>query len=222
MMEPRSAWLRERRGLWVSGAVALLVGLAALGVYQGFFAGRAELLVRRIDGLNADLAELAARREELDGMYATATRRDADIAELYEVRLGTEKQRFTRFITEVKDLAREAGMDPTTLSYPTEALEGYGLIERAAVFSVEGSYGALRQFLNFLELSDSFLIVRRLALGEQAGDRQRLSIRVEISTLFSDPDTPSRRRAVSRSRPVAEPAPAVSADSERQDGAADL
>jgi Tfp pilus assembly protein PilN len=218
MIETSPTWFAERRRLWVSGAVALVLGLAALALYQGMFAGRMEVLGARIARLEGELGGLEARRQHLDGMHAIARQREADIAELYDVRLGTEEQRFTRFITEVKQLARDAGLDPTTLSYPSELLEDYGLVQRAAVFTVTGTYEGLRQFLNFLELSDSFLIVQQLALVEQAGNQ--LSIQVRVATLFADPEAP-RRRAGAAPRPRSAPS-TVSSEEERRAEASEL
>ena len=76
-------------------------------------------------------------------------------------------------------------MRPSNISYPDRALEDYGLIERAIVFSVEGTYRELRQFVNFLELTDSFVILRSIQVR---GDANELALSLQLATLFTGRD----------------------------------
>jgi|CXWL01.1.fsa_nt_gi uncharacterized protein YfcZ (UPF0381/DUF406 family) len=201
--------LRERRTLWVSGLVFLLANLALFSAYRLLYAGRVDLLSDRLNGRSGELATLVRKREALDRKLEQATEREAQISELYDVRFATEAERLTSFITEVKDLARRSLLDPKSISYPTETLEDYGIVERGFVFSVEGQYEGLRQFINLLENADSFLMLQQVSLGETGGDSATLRIQLRIATLFKDDRKRPGKVAV-----AAKPAEAVVAVSE--------
>jgi hypothetical protein len=131
------------------------------------------------------------------------------VDEFYRERLSTRRQRLTQVTEEVKSLARRAGLDPRSITYPEEPIEGFAVVERKFVFSVDGSYAELRNFINFLELSPSFLTLKKVEL---AGDRRgggELSISLELATLFAvelSESAPARAAA-----PAPEPAAAAPA-----------
>ena len=68
---------------------------------------------------------------------------------------------------------------------PEEFLEDYGLTRRSIVFSANGSYQALRRLINFIELSDQFMILEEVRLSEIG--QQGVDVRVDfkVSTLFT-------------------------------------
>jgi Type II secretion system (T2SS), protein M subtype b len=89
------------------------------------------------------------------------------------------------FTSEVRSLARKAGLEPRAFSYPEEDIDDYGLIKRSSIFSVEGTYPELRQFLYLLEASRSFLTVEEINLAGASGGGPELRIDIAISTLFA-------------------------------------
>lgn len=174
----------ERWKVWVPAAAALLLSLAALVVYQTAYAGRVETLTGRLDGETARRAALHARRTELEALRQRADIHRAAVDEFYASTLQTERQRLTRTIAEVKELAQRAGLAPQAISYPTQEFAEFGLAKRGVVFSVSGSYEALRQLINLLELSESFLTLEEIELADDAGGA-RLSIALRLSMLFA-------------------------------------
>ena len=85
----------------------------------------------------------------------------------------------------VAELARRAGVEPSSIRYPEERLEDVGLTRRSIVFSVDGDYPGLRQFINFLELSELFLTLEEVSLaGGTRGKSSKLRISLTVSTLF--------------------------------------
>jgi Tfp pilus assembly protein PilO len=168
----------------VPAAAALLVNVVALVVYQTAFAGRVELLEQRLAAESAQLVALRARRGELDTLRQRADIHRARVAEFYASTLQTEKQRLTRAISEVKDLARRAGLAPEAISYPSQEFDDYDLVKRGVVFNVVGSYEGLRQLINLLELSESFLTLEEIELADDSGGA-RLAIALRLSMLFA-------------------------------------
>ncbi|MEM7351326.1 MAG: hypothetical protein AAF657_11000 [Acidobacteriota bacterium] len=183
------AW-RRHVWLWVLPLAFCILNLLAFAVYGSAFAGKVERLERQYqdtigvrDGLREEhaivvefLAKADAHRGETEGLYWDY--------------FQTEAQRFTRIILEVKRLARQAGLPASTWSYPKKDLASYGLVERSVRFSVDGTYDQLRQFINFLELTDHFLVLNSITLGG-SGDQQRnprLNINLVVSTMFAKDD----------------------------------
>lgn len=185
MKNPSEIW-RQRLWIWVPALVFFLANATAFTVYRFGFADRVQSLEEDLDREQKELAPLAARRQELERLLARSRRNQQEIARLYSESFATRSQRLTGITAEVKSLARKAGLDPQTLSYPEQAIEEYGLVKRSFAFPVEGTYLELRRFINLLELSSSFLTLEEIQLsggGEEDGAELRMTLR--LSTLFA-------------------------------------
>jgi hypothetical protein len=167
--------------------VVLLISLGALGVYRTLFAGGAQLRDSRVRRARASHEQLAAERERAEDLARRAERTQIRLERLYGSRFKTQEQRITKVIAEVKELAVRAGLDPPTIHYPDEPIRSYGLVKRSIVFGVDGTYLALRRFINFLELTDSFVTLEEIRPSERSSKQgSRLSINLRVSTLFLD------------------------------------
>jgi type IV pilus assembly protein PilO len=185
---------RRRRALWLPALLFFLVNLVAIVVYPLRFAGRMEVTAEELDQERAVLAELVEQRRDLEAQRQGIASTRLAVDELYSERLATERERLTRIIAEVKDLAARSGLTPPSVAYPTEPLEAYGLRRRAFVFSVQGTYPDLRKFINLLELSETFLTLEEVTLAESSGGA--LAIQLRVSTLFSTEEgVPARVRS---------------------------
>ncbi len=134
---------------------------------------------------------LEQQRDRYTALLATAERNRAGVAELYESRLASEADRLTEVIAEVKGLARRASLEPPSISYSEMDIEEHGLIQKSIVFGVEGSYSEIRRMVNFLEISELFLILEEIRFRENAGET--LGIDLVVSTIFAK--TPSSGRS---------------------------
>lgn len=184
MSRPAEIW-RQHLGLWLPALVFCLLNVGVFSTYRLVFAGQAQLRKGRLARDQGELAELEARHAVLADLVQRATANREKIDRLYSEWLTPERQRLTRIISEVKELARRAGVEPTVINYPEEELEDFGLVKRSIVFTVEGDYGALRRLINFLELSESFLTLEEVRLAEGGRGQPRLRINLKISTLFT-------------------------------------
>lgn len=181
-MNGESIW-RQRLWVWLPALVFCLANAGACSVYQLGYAGRVESLEHDMDAQRQALDEARGGREASQGMLRRARTNRRQVAALYEQRFSTRARRLTEITAEVKDLARKAGLAPRAISYPERAIEDFGLVKRSFVFSVEGTYLELRQFINLLELSSSFLTLEEMTLVEESG--ARLNIQLRLSTLFA-------------------------------------
>ena len=182
-----SVWTR-RLWLWIAPLGFAVLNAALLTLFQVGLAGEVGDLQREHDRAAETLAVL--RGQETDGReYLVEVEESRQAVEvLYREHFKTEAERFTKAISEVKRLARQAGFDPPSVNYPEEDLRGYDLKKRRVVFSVRGSYDQLRTFINFLELTDHFLILERVSLagGGKNPENPVLSIELDVSTVFVD------------------------------------
>lgn len=182
---------REKPWVWILPAVFLLVQILALVVYQVRYAGGVETLERTYAREAEALATLQEQRARGETLMARAVREREELSALYEIRFATEAERHTDFLKEVRKLARDAGMDPLSFSYPKETLEDQGLVKFDVQFTIQGTYEELRSFMNLLELTDQFVILESVGLGSasQTAGRQdpTLSITVDLSTYYRDP-----------------------------------
>lgn len=184
-MSRAELWL-QNRWLWAPALLFFVLNLGLLSAYRLVYAGRTQVLEDRLSRATAELAELEERRAVRQELLDRATRNRERVEELLRSRLAAERERLTGVISEVKGLARRVGLEPGSLSYPEERLEDYGLVKRSLVFGVEGTYMQVRQLINMLELSESFLTLEEVALSEAGGDSPRLRMSLRISSLFVD------------------------------------
>lgn len=174
----------RRSVLWAAPLGLFLLALVGLGVYRWNFAGESAGLERRLEEREAQLRRVVAEREELEALLGRAELNQKLIDEVYQNRFATRRARLTAVTTEVKTLARRAGLEPSSLSYPEEQIEDFGVVERKLLLPLTGTYQELRGFINLLELSPSFLMLRRLDVDSD--DRSsEISVRLELSTLFA-------------------------------------
>ena len=182
-MSALDAWVRNLR-LWLPALLFFLLALGLLVFYRTALADDAELGQARLERRAQELATLRTERARLASYLERAAALEEGLGQFFGVRLASEAASLTRIIAEVKELSRQAGLEPQKINYDKEPIEGEEVMRRSLVFPVEGTYQELRRLINFLELSDSFLILEQVRLrGDEAGDAN-LRIDLTISTLF--------------------------------------
>lgn len=190
MIRSASELWQSRLRLWLPALIFFLVAAGALGLYRLRYAGEAEVSERSVERARQALEELQQDRDRLaEDIERIGANREM-LETFYSDRLATESERLTRIIAEVKTLAQRSGLEPLAIEYPDEPIEGFGLRRRAFVFGVEGTYTELRQLLNLLELSQSFLTLEEVGLVEGGGGGGVLRISLRLSTLFATEDSP--------------------------------
>ena len=198
-MKDQSEIWRLRLWVWVPALLFFLINAVAFSVYSFGFADQVKSLEADLGEAQKQLQPQSLKRKELENRIQRASAADIAVEQLYDQQFSTRSQRLTRVTTEVKTLARKAGLNPRTLSYPEEAIESYGLVKRSFVFPVEGTYLELRQFLNLLEHSESFLTLESVTLSETSRDQgPELRMNLRISTLFSQETGPEEAGAARR------------------------
>ncbi|MGD2115259.1 MAG: hypothetical protein PVG07_09415 [Acidobacteriota bacterium] len=178
---------RRRPWIWVPPLVFFVLNLALFSAYRMVYAGQVESLRARLESRAGQLEELEREAEELEALVTSARDTRSELAALYDDRLASERARFTKVTSEVQDLARRSGLEPSAMSYPAEEIEDYGLVKRYFTFSVSGTYVELRRFINLLELTPTFITLEQVSLSGGDGEPgNQLRIRLSLSTLFAE------------------------------------
>lgn len=195
-MNDSSLW-RRRLWVWLPALIFLVANVAVFSTYRLVYAGQAETLKNRLAEREKELVKAEGRAQELDTLVLDARANRQLLADLVGDRLSSERQRFTRLVAEIKQLATQSGLDPTQISYPGEEIAEFGLTKRYITFNVIGTYSSLREFVRELETSRSFITLEQISLSE--GDSSGLlSITLKLSTLFArDQAAPGRATAAS-------------------------
>lgn len=189
MTDRRELWGRHI-WWWLPAVIFVAVNLVFVLAYQLIYAEQVEGLGEQLEAQEARLDRTRAEASELEQVVEVARANQEELRTLYVDRFASERRRFTSVTSEVRELARRAGLDPTTIQYPEEELEDFGLVKRFIAFRVEGSYGELRQFVNLLELTPSFITLEEVTLSQ--GEGERLGIDLVLSTLFTDEEIVGR------------------------------
>lgn len=194
----RRQLLLFRRHAWL-WAVPLALVVTNVAWTLAFGSGarlRAADLESRLARAREEHAETDKQFEKRERIWIAMVENRKRLEELLDHRLSTQRNRFTAIVSELRDLARRTGLEPSSVTYPDESLEDYGLVRTSFLFAVEGSYADLRAFLHLLELSPSFLVVDQLSVNEDGRGVLRISLR--LSTLFAE-DSSAETAAESRS-----------------------
>ncbi|MEM9290246.1 MAG: hypothetical protein AAGD01_01035 [Acidobacteriota bacterium] len=187
-MSALDVWQKHLRR-WLPAALFFLINAALVITYlTGGYGSEVNLLDQRVQARQSNAAELENEAMALEGRLQRAQLNRDRVQELYSQRLSTQERRLTEMIAELRTLAAQAGLKPKQVSYPRQSLEEYDLVQMAFVFNVEGTYAELRQLINALQLTDSFLTLEEIGLSQSGGRSAngQLSISLRISTLFAD------------------------------------
>lgn len=193
MKHPFEAW-RRRLWQWTVPLVFFALNLAGFLVYRTAYSGNVEALHGLVEAAVQDREAITKEREAGIAYLERITARREAMRRLYEDYFATEAERLTTMIREAKSLARRAGLTPKSINYPDNPLRDQDMLQQKMVFPVEGTYDQLRQFINFLELSEQFLTLERISVSENQGKGGSpvLSIQLELSTVFVEPDAGKR------------------------------
>ncbi len=185
MKHPGDVW-RKHLWLWLPALIFFSLNLLTWSYYHlGDFGNQVSQMEKRLESLKEQAAKLSVEESEGATLIERAATNRTRIETLYGQRLATQSERLTSVIAEVRDLARKAGLEPSSVSYPEQTLKSFGLERKEFVFSVTGTYSDLRKLINSLDLTDTFISLDEVGLSQDGGNSTRLQISLRLSTLFA-------------------------------------
>jgi type II secretion system (T2SS) protein M len=179
-----------RENLWRIAAVLGVLLLLNLGFYLLFNLPRLRSLKTLEDSRNSAARDLRGTQGRCDKMreylsgYDDTTRR---LDDFYGNFLGTQVERMTTIQKEVRSIATEFHIDPESIDYNSQELEGAGMTLFQVTIPLVGGYPNLRQFINRIESSKHLLIVDSVELTGAREGGAMLSLTIKISTVFHSP-----------------------------------
>ena len=181
-----------RQDIW--RVVALLGTLLLLNV--GFYAflnlprlrALSDLATGRDEGRRAlaDITRSCQTMQELIDRYDQETGR---LDQFYSDRLGTQLERMTRIQQGLRAIASEFRVDPESIDYTTNDIEGSDLIRFQVTLPLVGGYPNLRHFIDRVETAPFLAVIDSIELAGSREGGAMLSLTIRISTYFRGPGT---------------------------------
>lgn len=182
-------WKEKRWLLAILGAL-LLANLLFFVTYRVRFQQRVDAFDARLDQTRELLVQARASRASTEKELGVYRQIVTTVDRVYDEWWGTPEDRLAPLLLELRALARRSGLIPRAISYDQGQQTKEGDTSSLAIsFGVAGTYDQIRRLINMLELSDQFVIVDEITLG-QGGKGLHLNIR--LRTLFRAPAVAGR------------------------------
>jgi len=180
-MEPRllvrELWRAHRPGVIIISVLLLLnVGLAV---------GLQNFLVPAVDAREQLLIRRQAEMRSGSGSEAPAliyAQGEKDLAEFNK--MIPPYREFTGLVNELYDMAADAGLDLTQISYDRKE-EKDALLRYTLAFNLDGTYADIKKFVHLVEQSPRLMLIEQISL--RGGGRDEVSevrLQLNVTTFF--------------------------------------
>ncbi|HVR41952.1 MAG TPA: hypothetical protein VMS56_00790 [Thermoanaerobaculia bacterium] len=184
---------REKRWLLLGLGTLLVANLVFFVTYRVRFEERVQGQEARLDQTREALQQARAEREAAERDLATYRQIVGTVDRVYDEWWATPQERLTPLILEMRELARRSELRPRSIAYSTDDRGTGDTASLAISFGVSGSYEQVRRLINLIEVSNQFVIIEEIGLGESGGATGDLSLTLRLRTLFRDSGASQRR-----------------------------
>ena len=101
--------------------------------------------------------------------------------------LSTRALRMVDVIAELEKLCREFHIDCNSVRYDNEILAAERIDLLRMVVPLQGGYASLRDFLQAVESSDKFMVVKQVVLGKAGREGRQLELAITLDAYFDAP-----------------------------------
>jgi hypothetical protein len=179
----------------------LLIGVVALFVvniaFYLFFIRPDRLKLDDLEGESApQVVALEELRKQVVGFeaYLEGLRQaENDIQYFRTDILSTRALRMVDVQGELEKLCREFRIDCNSVHYDNEILPAEGIDLLRMIVPLQGGYAALRDFLQAVENSEKFMVVKQVVLGKTGRDGRMLELAITVDAYFDAPPELLRR-----------------------------
>jgi Tfp pilus assembly protein PilO len=167
-----------KRGYYLPLVIAVAVNLLVYVALTYRLATKQERLTREHASLTAMVEE---ERGELAGLESERVRlaRNDETANGFWSEVRPRNPGLTEAMAELDRLAAESGVDIGRTSYTYDELD-VGLEQVSASMPLEGDYFNLVRFINSLERSPRFFLVREIGLRPSSTDDDAIGLRCDV------------------------------------------
>lgn len=182
-----------RENLWRIAAILGVLLLLNLGFYLFFNLPRLrslQTLENRRNSAARDLRGTQTRCEQMRDLLSKYDDETKKLEDFYGNVLGSQLDRMTSIQKEVRSIASEFRIDPESIDYNSQEIQGTGMAQFQITIPLIGGYPNLRQFINRIESSRHLLIIDSVQLTGAREGGAMLNLTIKISTMFSLPPLP--------------------------------
>ena len=179
---------REKKWLLILVGTLFVANLAFFITYRVRFEQRVLAQEVRLEQAEASLATAKAKRAEAERELATYRQVLEAVDRVYNEWWATPQERLSSLLIEMRTLAGRANLQPRAIQYDRDASDAKkGETSTLGIsFAVSGSYDQARRLIHLLELTEQFVIIDEIALGEGGERGGNLVLRLRLRTLFRD------------------------------------
>ncbi|WP_305046722.1 type 4a pilus biogenesis protein PilO [Geoalkalibacter sp.] len=177
------------RALWRQNRIMPVVVGLLLAANLGLYLVDARLLAPRVTRLQQDVLQQQERLRRLDQPGAPQDsaseifrRGQEDLAVFFDA--IPPREDLSRLVGEVFDLATEAGLAIERITYDPQHLRDSSLLSYTLVFSVNGTYEQLKQFVFSLEQSARIIALDEIAFSGGDAARRTTTLNLRFTTYF--------------------------------------
>jgi hypothetical protein len=182
-------------------SMPLLIGVVALFVaniaFYLFFIRPDRLKLDDLEGESApQVLALEELRDQVVGFeaYLEGLRQAEDDIRYFRTDiLSTRALRMVDVQGELEKLCREFRIDCNSVHYDNEILPAEGIDLLRMIVPLQGGYAALRDFLQAVENSEKFMVVKQVVLGKTGRDGRMLELAITVDAYFDAPPELLRR-----------------------------
>ena len=173
----------ERRWIWLPALILLALNGAVYVGYRTLLSERFDLAALQRERLEKEHQAASEQRDGLKRSLEGWRAAEASIADFYG-RVGRREERLPELLNEIDDLARKVGAAPKQLRFGQSEIRDADLVEFSIEFPFEGDYGSVRNLLNLLEITPSFLILDSFNLSSTGELGEKVRLQFSLRTVF--------------------------------------
>jgi len=175
---------------WITGAIVALFLLDFALVYISFQSSPEAVAAMRDqrDRLETQYKKLKGDVERGDRIKAAVSQGQKEYDSFYKTTFLSSQDGYSSIAADLTQLASKAGLRTVGIQFEQKEVKGRGVTDVGITESVEGNYSSIVQFVNGLERSKYFYLLKDLKLdlanGGQGVNNGMLRLHLELHTYF--------------------------------------
>jgi|HubBroStandDraft_1064217.scaffolds.fasta_scaffold584740_1 Tfp pilus assembly protein PilO len=175
---------------WITGAIVALFLLDFGLVYISWQSSpeAVQALREQRDRLETQYKKLKGDVERGDRIKTTVSKGQQDYDSFYKATFLSSQDGYSSIEADLTQLASKAGLRTVGIQFEQKEVKGRGVTDVGITESVEGNYNSVVQFINGLERSKYFYLLKDLKLdlanGGQGVNNGTLRLHLELHTYF--------------------------------------
>jgi Type II secretion system (T2SS), protein M subtype b len=178
----KNAWKTWKLYITVALLALLVVDLALLAAYVRISNQSPQALRTQLVALHTKARLLKADVERGQHIRTSLAQAGRDCDKFYSSTFLDASTGYSGVSADLDAIAKQAGLQTGSVEFKQKPVEGRGVSEIAITETVDGTYPALIRFINGLERSKNFYMLRSLSLDSASTGGIRLKL--ELATYF--------------------------------------